>query len=538
MEDINFKFSANMPALDFAKKISAAMQNPLQRRWLVRGSLPSKFNAEAISNALKQLRPESLRLSVVSRHMPIDVDYKEEWMQEKWFRTEYQVQRIPREFMAELQAAVSASASDRSSELHLPHKNQFLPTKLEVEKNDVAEPAVPTPLLQHHGGTARIWYKRDNAFLSPKSVVIIGLMNPIVNATAKGRVKSALFINLVKGACGEFAHAAMIAGLKYNLYQEDHGLTLKMSGYNEKLPMLLLQLVEKMFNFDIQQDSFNIAKECLAGEYENSQLVNPFNRAPDYLGLLTLELHHTAEEHAAALQDITIDAVRAFKEQFFAQMYTEVYVHGNLHRDDVTQMTDLLAKGFKAKLRSRDHLPIIRSFALPPGSNFVYKRLYKAPGVFDHCACAYFPTGDISSHRINAMTKLAGKMLRQVAFHQLRTINQLGYALYAGEPFFGATFGLIVAIQSKLEPESIDCHFETTFVQLIQTLREMSGEEFECHKRSIISNLTYQETRLGKRAKILWTHICEGDYDFGHSKRQDLLQSKDKPMLTRIGQDN
>lgn len=470
--------------------------------------------------------------------MPSDVDHEEGWKLEKWFGTEYKLEKIPGDFMAELRAAVSGSASDISKQLRIPHKNQFLPTKLEVEENDVTEPADPIPLLQHHGSGVRIWYRRDDAFLSPKSVVIIGLMNPIVKATAEGVVKSTLFINIVKVACREFAHDAMVASLKYKLYCEDHGLTLKISGYNEKLRMFLVQLVETIYNLDIKQGSFDNAKEFLTDLYENTQLEIPFRRAPDYLRLLTLELHHTAEDHAAALQGITIDAVHTFNDQFFAQMYTEVYVHGNLHRDDATKLTGLLAKVFGAKLRSPNHLPIIRSSALPPGSAFVYKRLYKVPRVFDNCARAYFLTGDISNHRINAMTQLAAQMLHQVAFHQLRTINQIGYALFAGRLGFGATFGLIVAIQSKLKPDAIDCRFEATFVQFIQTLREMSGGEFECHKRSIIAELTNLERRIGKKAKIQWAHICEGGYDFEQSKRPSLLQSKDKAMLTRIEQKN
>ncbi len=35
----------------------------------------------------------------------------------------------------------ASSGRERISALHLPHKNQFIPTKLEVQKKDVKEPA-------------------------------------------------------------------------------------------------------------------------------------------------------------------------------------------------------------------------------------------------------------------------------------------------------------------------------------------------------------------------------------------------------------
>jgi insulysin len=103
------------------------MQEPLTREWLLSNRL-RKFEPEVIRQGLDLLRPDNFRMTIVSRDFPGEWDQKE-----KWYGTEYSVSQIEPDFMQELKRAVTLSAKERIQELHLPHKNQFIPTKLEVE---------------------------------------------------------------------------------------------------------------------------------------------------------------------------------------------------------------------------------------------------------------------------------------------------------------------------------------------------------------------------------------------------------------------
>jgi len=113
-----------------------------------------KFDPARIEEGLACLRPDNFRMTVVSQKFP--GTWKEK---EKWYGTEYTYEKIPEDFLKEIQHAAAASPKDRLTELHLPHQNQFIPTKLEVEKKEVKEPAI-APKLIRVDELVRTWYKK------------------------------------------------------------------------------------------------------------------------------------------------------------------------------------------------------------------------------------------------------------------------------------------------------------------------------------------------------------------------------------------
>ena len=60
----------------------------------------------------------------------------------------------------------------------------------------------------------------------------------------------------------EAAYPAEVAGLNYNLYAHQGGVTLKLSGFNEKLPLLMDLVLDKFAKRDFRfaKCDFRIAK--------------------------------------------------------------------------------------------------------------------------------------------------------------------------------------------------------------------------------------------------------------------------------------
>jgi insulysin len=138
MSDIDFKFKQKTLASDFTSRISSVMQKPLPREWLLSGhSKLRKFDPKSIEDGLARLRPDNLRLTIISRYYPGDWSQKE-----KWYGTEYRWEDIPADFMAGIQKAAMGKAAHSIPKLHLPHKNIFIPTKLEVKKKETKKPVL------------------------------------------------------------------------------------------------------------------------------------------------------------------------------------------------------------------------------------------------------------------------------------------------------------------------------------------------------------------------------------------------------------
>ncbi|OAA74612.1 a-pheromone processing metallopeptidase Ste23 [Akanthomyces lecanii RCEF 1005] len=524
MTDVNFKFRQKTPASRFTSKVSSVMQKPLPREWLLSGhSRLRRFDAGLITKCLDLLRPEALRLNVVSRNFPGKWDKKE-----KWYGTEYTAGRIPDDLMTELKKAASISAAERLSELHLPHKNQFIPNKLEVEKKEVAE-AATSPRLLRNDQLARTWWKKDDTFWVPKANVTVSLKNPIIHATAENSVKARLFAELVRDALEEYSYDAELAGLQYTVSIDSRGLFLDVSGYNDKLPVLLEQVAVTMRDIEIKADRFDIVKERLTRGYDNWQLQSSYQQVGDYMTWLHAECDYVVEEAAAELPAITIDAVRSFQKQMLAQLYIEVYVHGNMYKGDAIKVTDLLVSSFRSRILPPNQWPIIRSLIIPPGSNLVYHKTLKDPANVNHCIETTFYIGDRGDRKTRARSLLADQLIHEPAFDQLRTKEQLGYIVFAGMRSFSTTCGLRFLLQSEREPEYLDRRVEAFLIQFGLTLDKMPDSEFESHKRSLINKRLEKLRNLDQESSRHWAQISKEYYDF----EQAQLDAAEVKLVTK-----
>lgn len=520
MADVDFKFRQKTPASRFTSRTSSVMQKPLPREWLLSGhSRLRTFDASAIARALDKVRPENLKMTIVSRSFPGNWDKKE-----KWYGTEYRFQRIPEELMTELKAAIRMSKADRLPDLHLPHKNNFIPNKLEVEKKEVAQPALAPRVLRNDDG-ARTWWKKDDTFWVPKANVIVSLKNPIIFASAENSVKARLFTELVRDALEEYSYDAELAGLQYTVTLDSRGLFLDISGYNDKLPVLLEQVAVTIRDLSIKNDRFDIVKERLTRGYDNWQLQSSYQQVGDYLSWLNSERVYVVEEMAAELQNITAEAVGLFHKQMLAQLYIEVYAHGNMYRGDALKVTDMVESTLKPRILPRSQWPIIRSLILPRGSNFVYKKELRDPANVNHCIESWFYVGDRGDRQVRAKTLLVDQMIHEPAFDQLRTKEQLGYIVFSGLRNFATTCGLRFLVQSEKSPEYLDGRIEAFLTQFGNMLDKMSESEFEGHKRSLIIKRLEKLRNLDQESSLHWAQISTEFYDFEQAQ-QDAAHVK------------
>ncbi|ROT35881.1 LuxS/MPP-like metallohydrolase [Sodiomyces alkalinus F11] len=520
MADVNFKFKQKTPASRFTSKISSGMQKPLPREWLLSGhSRLRKFDAGLIEQGLTCLRPDNMRFTIVSRSFPGNWDRKE-----KWYGTEYRYEKIPEEFLAEIERAWSSTSDERLPQLHLPHKNNFIPTKLEVEKKEVKEPAL-APRIVRKDLLARTWFKKDDTFWVPKANVVVSCRNPNVYASAANAVKAKLFTYLVRDALEEYSYDAELAGLQYSVSLDARGLFLDLSGYNDKLAVLLQQVLVMVRDLEIKDDRFEIVKERLNRGYNNWELQQPFNQVSDYTSWLNSEVDYVVEEYLAELPSITAEDVRQFKKLMLSQMRIEAFVHGNVYKEDALKITEMVCSTLKPRILPQAQWPVIRSLILPPGSNYVYRKSLKDPANVNHCLETFFYVGDKGDYWVRAKTLLLDQMAHEPAFDQLRTKEQLGYVVFSGARTFSTTYGFRFIIQSERRPEYLESRIEAFLNLFATTLENMSDAEFEGHKRSLIVKRLEKLKNLDQESNRHWSHISNEYFCFDQA-RQDAKHIK------------
>ncbi|KAI0408675.1 peptidase M16 inactive domain-containing protein [Xylaria palmicola] len=518
MADVEFKFKQKTPASRFTSRISSVMQKPLPREWLLSGqSRLRKFEPSLIEKGVHLLRPDNMRMTIVSRDFPVDLDNKE-----KWYGTEYKSEKIPEEFLAELTKALDTHAGYQLSALHLPHKNQFIPTKLEVEKKETETPAI-SPRVIRNDQIVRTWWKKDDTFWVPKANLIISMKNPIVFASAKNAVKTKLFTDSIRDALEEYSYDAELAGLQYNVTLDSRGLFVEVSGYNDKLAVLLEQVLITMRDLVVKDDRFEIIKERLTQGYKNCELQQPFTQIGDYISWLTSEHDYVVEQLSDELPAITADDVRFLHKQVMSQLHIEAYVHGNVYKEECLKLTDMIESILKPRILPKEELPIMRSLALPPGSNYLYRKTLRDPANVNHCLEYYLHIGDKADRSIRAKTQLLDQIIHEPAFDQLRTKEQLGYIVFSSLRGSATTYGFRFIIQSERTSEYLESRIDSFLLAQATAMRDMTDASFESHKRSVVVKRLEKLKNLDQETGRHWAQISNEYYDF-EAAQQDAAQ--------------
>ncbi|KAF5253168.1 hypothetical protein FANTH_1922 [Fusarium anthophilum] len=510
MDDVEFKLRQKKPAIDFTTQISSVMQKPLPREQLLSedGRL-REFAPDEIKKALATIRPDNFRMVIVSGNYSSDWD-----REEKWYGTKYRHEKIPEDLMEECKKALAISPENRLPALHLPHKNRFIPTNLKVERKKVDKPAL-SPRVIRNDHIARTWWKKDDTFRVPRANVVVSLRTPLIYSSAENNVKAELFSNLVLDALKEYLYDAELTGLQYTVDLGSRGLFLDISAYNEKLPVVLEQVVTTMADLDIKEGRFEIARKRLIGKYNDWHLESPYDQISSYTNWLNApERNFITEELAAELPSVTLESVRLFQKQMLGQVFIEVYVHGNLYKKDALKATDMVESILKPRVLPKAQWPILRSLILPKGSNYVFRKALKDPANVNHCVETWFYVGSREDRNIRTKTLLVEQMLNEPVVDQLRTKEQLGYIVWSGTKCFSTTYGFHFLIQSAMTPEFVDSRIEAFLMRYADTLEKMSEVEFESHKQSLIASRLQKLITLNQESQRHWTEINSEKYDF------------------------
>jgi insulysin len=509
LSEVEFKFRQKSPASRTTSGLSGVMQQPLPREQILSGQyLITKFDPKAISRGLAELRPDNFRYNVVSKEYPGDWPLKE-----KWYGTEYKVEKIPADFMRELESTVSAPTSSRPTELYLPGKNEFVPQRLDVEKKEVETPATVPKLIRNHENS-RTWFKKDDQFWVPKANVHVCLRSPITHVTPLASILTYMYKELIDDSLNEYSYDAEIAGLRYGLSPHTSGLDIQVSGYNDKMSVLLEKVLLGMRDLEVKEDRFEIVKESLLRGLRNFEYTEPFRQSSTYTRWLMAERSWAQFELTEELESVTAADVRAFFPQILRQMHIEILVHGNMHKEDALHITELVERTLKPRRLPASQWPTKRSMLLPPGSDYRWEHTLKNPDNINHCIEYIVMVGQNQDRELRARLLLMSQMLDEPCFNTLRTQEQLGYIVGSGMMVMNTVQGFRILIQSEKDCAFLETRIDNFLIKFDKELEEMSEGDFEKHKIGLINKRMEKLKNLSEESGRLWHHVASEAFDF------------------------
>ena len=178
--------------------------------------------------------------------------------------------------------------------LKLPEPNLYIPTDfslLPIENVEKTHPVIihDTPLI-------RVWFKQDTEFLKPKTYMGFDFSNPIVYSDPLNCNLTHLFVQLLKDSLTEFLYSAELAGLRLTISNTTNGISMLINGYSDKQSKFLETILEKMFNFEVDEKRFDIMCEQYMRGLKNFSAEQPYQLAIYYLAVILTEQAWTKKE--------------------------------------------------------------------------------------------------------------------------------------------------------------------------------------------------------------------------------------------------
>lgn len=504
--ETKFHYQDKIPPSDYVVNIASNMQFYPVKDWLTGSSLPSKFSPSVIQMVLDQLSPDKVRIFWESKKFEGLTDKVE-----PWYGTAYSIEKITGSAIR----GWVLSAPDEN--MHLPVPNEFIPTDLSLK---LVQEKVKFPVLLRRSTYSALWYKPDTLFSTPKAFVKIDFNCPYAGNSPEAEVLAHIFTQLLMDYLNEYAYYAQVAGLYYNINHTDGGFQVTLLGYNHKLRILLETIVAKIVTFEVKTDRFSVIKEMVTKEYQNFKYQQPYQQAMYYCSLILQDQTWPWIEQLDVLPALQVEDLAKFVPTMLSRTFLEFYIAGNIESHEAESMVkhieDVLfnySKPLCKPLFSSQHLTN-RVVKLENGMNYFYPSECLNPEEENSSLVHYIQVGR-DDFKLNVKLQLFALVAKQPTFHQLRSVEQLGYITVLMQRNDSGIRGLQFIIQSTVKsPGNIEQRV-MAFLQMFETkLCEMTNDEFKSNVNALIDMKLEKHKNLREESAFFWREISDGTLRF------------------------
>lgn len=503
LAELDFRFQERPQPLHLVMRLSMQMgrvapEDVLRAAWMMENYVPEDYR-----DILDRLTPDNLLVTLQSPE-PLPEDA----LRTVWYNTPYMVNE---NFQAPRATELSRQLA---SELQLPEPNPFIPEDLDMLPGDAM--AHPQRLAQL--GVLDVWHARDTRFNRPEANLFLSLRSPETTASAQGHVLTRLLTDSITTTLNPWAYPAQMAGLDYSVYPHLRGITVRVGGYHDTVPVLTSRILSQLAAPHITEQRFRIARAQYIDALRNSLRERPVGQAASLVQDALIEGAWTTEEKLAAAEQVTVDQLRAFAERFTDQADATLLVHGNI-TEAFALNTARLANAML--LHDTQAADVRRSAVrqLPDGET---RLLLPVP----HPDTGYlrYSQGPATGLNDRAAYRLLTQIVSSPFYEELRTQRQLGYIVYATSFEMLETPAIALVVQSpEASADDIDEAVTAFSRRFERELEAMTEADLNREKQAVISRLLQQERRLSEVSQRYWQEIDRQVETF--DSRQQLAEA-------------
>ncbi|KAG0627873.1 hypothetical protein M758_2G234700 [Ceratodon purpureus] len=504
--EMKFHFQDKRPPINYVTDLAGNMLLYPPRDWLAGSSLPRRFDAEAVAGLIGQLTPERVRIFWYSKQFEGKTSERE-----PWYGTDYIIERIEDNLVQEW------SQAPTNEKLHLPMPNVFIPTDFTLRD---PEPKGDHPFILRKTHMSRLWFKPDTKFHTPKACIQMQFNCPESHFSPEASVLTRIFTKLLVDYLNEYAYYAQVAGLNYSIVTTGTGFQVSVSGYHHKLITLVEKIIDKVVNFEVEEERFSVIKEKVMKDYLNFRFQQPYQQVMYNCSMLLEHKRWHINEFIEVLPSLEARDLTAFFPRILSRVFFECFIAGNLTSSEaeglVEQIENTLSDGplVKAKPPFQSQHSEQRILKLRPGADWYYPIAGTNPQDDNSALQTYFQVGQDNTH-MNVLLELFVLAAKREVFHQLRTVEQLGYVVFLMSKNDYGVRGTHFIIQSTAkDPRGLEERVEVFLEQFEKDLQKMSDEDFKKNVDTLVEIKLEKHKNLWEESRFYWGEIEDGTLTF------------------------
>ena len=489
----SFNYQEKSEPIHYVSALANGLQNTAAKKILSEGYELNNYDPTLYKSYLDKLNPQNMLIAVSAKNLTTD-------KLSTWYEAPYRVQTIEKKLIETL------SRPKDINSLKLPEKNIFIPEDISL----LPVKTLQVPELLKASDGIEVWYASDESFGTPKANLFLTLRSPAAMESASSLNQLELMVSLLKDKLNEFSYPAYLAGLHYELYNHTRGITVKISGYNDRQSILLNKIINTLMHSSFSQDRFDISKERLRRKLENHKQKKPYGQAISKAQNLLLSPAWSEAERLESIPELSLKNIEAFRTAFLSELDIAVLSSGNTTRASTLNMAQQIES---LLLLNTKKITVERSQVtkLEGETNWHQSVHVEHPDT----GFVYYIQAKNKTYKERAMMLLLSQILSTEYYGEIRTQKQLGYIVFATNFSLMEIPGLAFIVQSpNADGKTLINETQSFLSGQLPVIKEISATEVERYQSAVVSRLLKNHNTLYDKSNKYWNEIDTQNFAF------------------------
>ncbi|SIS99133.1 insulinase family protein [Neptunomonas antarctica] len=520
LSEQQFRFLAEQEPIHYVTQLTQSMQDYPEAHWLDAPYLLERYDTAIFNQFIQSIRPDNMVLSRQAQELDTDST-------EYYYNSTYQIKPIA------AQRITRWNQAGEEDNLHIRQLNPFVAEHVEI-KPQPAQTTLQSTLKPMRIDTGKdgvsLWHLQDATFNVPKADFYFTLLSPLAREGAAATVGLSLYADMISDELNKSLYDAGMAGLSARIYSHQRGLSVRISGFDDKISVLSELIAKTLRSPQLSPSRFDRVLRDYQEQLKNAEKDKPYSQL-FRVGSEILMHDSTLDELQQVAANYTLKQLSTLIERLYQSAELRVLSHGNLTAKEASKMTTSLLDQLET-IHTANVAPQVNALSLTPGE------IQQQTLNIEHndSATILYLQGSDKSFQTRGAVALLSEILSAPFYTQLRTEQQLGYIVFATPMPLRQLPGLALVVQSPTaSPEKIQNSmqdFLTSFSQQLSTLNDIQIDQF---KSSVNARINAQERQLQERTNRFWQEIDQDETNFDSQQqltkainqltRQDLIMN-------------